>query len=491
MSQLRFRLSSSPAPPQTPARDGSYPYHPTAVTTPRQSPSKKRPVNDENERPQGSLFTPTPSKKRKAGDSSTPAVPLFLPPPPPLKKKRTYNKDWQKLDAIFDRLQELNWSFSDLLGYAFTTKEARSTRHATVISKFLQGKDNCYPAQLIEAWDKHRDGAVERFDNMYSLSVPYHEIKPVRPALTSYAAQKCRDRLKKESNSTVKPDAGLHMSARKKSQNRLEWAAIGVSTVEEVESTLRESMPLAFGLLYEITGEKGVDPDPAAALKRRRPGNLVTTHALSSLLYKRNSEARLLPLSLGLLAFAYSTPVDFMAYCSRIGIMPAYTTISTALDLLAQHQANVIREHARDPQKVGFLVFDNVQNYYRVRDQRMGSANAMNIGLAGTYLYNDIVILPIPENMNSGKTHSFFSWASLNGWVPPLYSDSEVPLPQFSYSNYTATPPSLAPHDPFAAWENIQSGQVRSWVRPDFVVKVDDDSFVMLAELESRLRFER
>ncbi|KAJ3497877.1 hypothetical protein NMY22_g19656 [Coprinellus aureogranulatus] len=106
-------------------------------------------------------------------------------------------------------------------------------------------------------------------------------------------------------------------------------------------------------------------------------------------------------------------------------------------------------------------------------------------------VYNDIVILPIPENMNSGKTHSFFSWASLNAWVPPLYpTASETPLPQFSYSNYTATPPSLAPHDPFAAWENIQSGQVRSWVRPDFVVKVDDDSFVMLAELESRLRVE-
>ena len=105
-------------------------------------------------------------------------------------------------------------------------------------------------------------------------------------------------------------------------------------------------------------------------------------------------------------------------------------------------------------------------------------------------MYNDIVILPIPENMNSGKTHSFFSWASLNAWVPPLYSASETPLPQFSYSNYTATPPSLAPHDPFAAWENIQSGQVRSWVRPDFVVKVDDDSFVMLAEMESRLRVE-
>ncbi|TFK30418.1 hypothetical protein FA15DRAFT_580231 [Coprinopsis marcescibilis] len=104
--------------------------------------------------------------------------------------------------------------------------------------------------------------------------------------------------------------------------------------------------------------------------------------------------------------------------------------------------------------------------------------------------YNDIVILPISENMNSGKTHSFFSWASLNAWVPPVYAASEVPPPHFSYSNYTVSPPPLAPHDPIAAWENVHSNQTNSWTRPDYVVKVDDDSFVMLAELETRLRIE-
>lgn len=105
-------------------------------------------------------------------------------------------------------------------------------------------------------------------------------------------------------------------------------------------------------------------------------------------------------------------------------------------------------------------------------------------------MYNDIVILPTPENMNGGKSHTFFSWASINAWVPPIYKQFEIPPRQFSYSNHTAFPPSFAPHDPVQVQENIHSGKPRPWVRPDYIVKVDDDSFVMLAELESRLRVE-
>lgn len=84
--------------------------------------------------------------------------------------------------------------------------------------------------------------------------------------------------------------------------------------------------------------------------------------------------------------------------------------------------------------------------------------------------------------MNSGKTHAFFTWTSTNAWVPPL--DGTTPSPFFSYSNYTTPPPPLASHDPAPNNPN------KSWVRPDYIVKVDDDAFVMLAELESRLRVE-
>jgi hypothetical protein len=92
--------------------------------------------------------------------------------------------------------------------------------------------------------------------------------------------------------------------------------------------------------------------------------------------------------------------------------------------------------------------------------------------------------------MNSGKTHSFFTWAASMAWVPPLYFDTDIPLPNFSYSNASSPVHPLASHDPLYARQDraLGSSAVQEWVRPDFVVKVDDDSFVMLAELEARLR---
>jgi hypothetical protein len=94
--------------------------------------------------------------------------------------------------------------------------------------------------------------------------------------------------------------------------------------------------------------------------------------------------------------------------------------------------------------------------------------------------------------MNKGKTHTYFSWAAINAWVPPMYNASAaaIPVPRYSYANETASPPPLAPHDPYQTWQDIHVGKGRSWVRPDFVVKVDDDAFVILAEMEARLRYE-
>ena len=120
---------------------------------------------------------------------------------------------------------------------------------------------------------------------------------------------------------------------------------------------------------------------------------------------------------------------------------------------------------------------------------------AAYIGMASSFFltraeFNDIVILPVAENMNSGKTHAFFTWAATMAWVPPLYFDTKIPPPMLSYANSSTPMLSLAPHDPVYAWQDRQSASslAQDWVRPDFLVKVDDDSFIMLAELEARLR---
>lgn len=82
--------------------------------------------------------------------------------------------------------------------------------------------------------------------------------------------------------------------------------------------------------------------------------------------------------------------------------------------------------------------------------------------------------------MNNGKTHAYFNWASRHAWVPPPLTPGS-----FSYANQTTKAPALAPHDP-----RPLPKAPSDWVRPDFVLKGDDDSFVMLAELEARLRVE-
>lgn len=112
----------------------------------------------------------------------------------------------------------------------------------------------------------------------------------------------------------------------------------------------------------------------------------VCTHALSALNFARNNEARLLPLARGLLYFAFSAPSDLFAYSSRVGEMPAYTTIRRALKGLSDHEAAVTLAHGQDPTTTGFLQSDNVQNYLRQRDPRIGRTNTMNVGLAATYI---------------------------------------------------------------------------------------------------------
>ncbi|BGP13790.1 hypothetical protein JCM10213_006378 [Rhodosporidiobolus nylandii] len=80
-------------------------------------------------------------------------------------------------------------------------------------------------------------------------------------------------------------------------------------------------------------------------------------------------------------------------------------------------------------------------------------------------MYNDMVVLDVDENMNKGKTFKYFEWAAENATVPVYYS-----LP---------------------GEDGVVDG-VRQvglgFKQADYVVKADDDSFIVLSELERHLR---
>ncbi|WVF70198.1 hypothetical protein IAT40_004986 [Kwoniella sp. CBS 6097] len=93
--------------------------------------------------------------------------------------------------------------------------------------------------------------------------------------------------------------------------------------------------------------------------------------------------------------------------------------------------------------------------------------------------FNDILLLDIEENMNSGKTHAFFSWAAENATVPDWeYPSQSVPSEQDDVE---------FPEDKAVTTERAKPVW-KGEKRPSYVVKADDDSFIMLAELEKRLR---
>ncbi|PPQ64785.1 hypothetical protein CVT24_007871 [Panaeolus cyanescens] len=362
----KFRLGDSPAPaPSSPF--ASLLTSPLPFLPPPTPLSKKRTKsNAENIPPSLNHIpsTPTPYKRPRV-EPKTPLQQVHgaweTRKPTKLSdyvpSSHTFENDTQRLEFIFDAIQYVGWSFGQFLHTASLnpkrTGQGRTSQHAQTVSRFLRGQDNHTPMEVVELWylssDTRLGGDEEKEDMMYSLCIPYIQIKPFRPALSSFAVQFCAQKIEKEARVAVKSSSGLHATVKKQGRYKLEWKNVGLSTIEYCQQVLLDCLPVAYHLFMQIAGNES---------PTRRPSSLVTTHALSSLLFTRSNESRLVPLSLGLLSFAYSAPVDLMAYLSRIGVMPAYNTIYTALERLALYQGSEVKDFGRDPGIVSFIQCD-------------------------------------------------------------------------------------------------------------------------------------
>ena len=97
---------------------------------------------------------------------------------------------------------------------------SRTHSHAAAVQKFLTGKTDYAPADILAPWFHSPDGRLDETDNstlVYSVTIPYKNIKPVRACLTSFAVQTIEERLVREATNAVKPSSGLHAVVSHKS----------------------------------------------------------------------------------------------------------------------------------------------------------------------------------------------------------------------------------------------------------------------------------
>ncbi|KAH7918111.1 hypothetical protein BV22DRAFT_1108446 [Leucogyrophana mollusca] len=381
------------------------PKHPIpSPLQPPNAPARKRQRSDRENFPLAtdSQHTPwaPPCKRKKGSTQSTESDSARSPPrqtdlAQAHSEARTYSprrSDNDKLNDIFQVLQRHRWTLGDLLYYLFQLKDKstgdkvrRTHQHAAYVAKFLKGACNHGPAAIVDAWFQSPDGVIpessEDYGLMYSTTVPYTEIKPVRPALSSFAAQTMKKRLLQEAESVVQPMSGLHActtaSAGKKNR---EWGDIGSTTVEAVTAVIKKHQPLRWDYVIAICLRKPRVQNGVIQVRKNCPVEGVAAHTISSMNFSRNREAQLLPAAHGLYDFAMSVSFDVFAYNSRIGSTVAWSTVTRALQEMSRQESARVRECGQDLTNWGVIVTDNVQNYL------LQPNVAMKVGLAATYV---------------------------------------------------------------------------------------------------------
>ncbi len=152
---------------------------------------------------------PQSSMSRRGSSTGTPTPPS-LPwavstPSLDCRPRRTSE---QKVQEVLEKLKDLNWTLSEFLHALFRVKDAEGTSvrreqsPGVVCQKFLSGRTLYKPIDIIQDWLTHPGGRFsansDEAELMYSLDVPYQQIKSVRPAITSMAIQLVKARLEKK-----------------------------------------------------------------------------------------------------------------------------------------------------------------------------------------------------------------------------------------------------------------------------------------------------
>ncbi len=232
-------------------------------------------------------YSPPPStRKRKHHDENVFTAPgLTQHSSPGIKRSRSSLNiltPSERIESVLDAIEEMDWSIPDFLYNLFLfgkdstgQKVHRSRRHAAGVSRFLQGRSSHTPGQILHLWYAHPDGNMANDPHatslMYSTVISYHDIKPVRAMLTSFAAQVIEKKLNKEAETAVQPSNGLFVSTRRENGDTTTWVDVGAVTVSTVARILQEHQPLTWRFLSKIACRDPRKRAGTVAVRQRRP----------------------------------------------------------------------------------------------------------------------------------------------------------------------------------------------------------------------------
>ncbi|KAJ7860978.1 hypothetical protein B0H14DRAFT_2350425, partial [Mycena olivaceomarginata] len=143
----------------------------------------------------------------------------------------------ENLNKLFDLLNGFLWTLGEALHYLFAHKDSdnlpvhRSRRHGNIVETV---------SGILEAWLTGPDGCGFADEMLFDTETPYLSVRPVRQALTAFAAQTCSNFLDSESRSAVKPSGGLW--AEFEPTNESEGAEAHVTKAwEEMRTALQQA----------------------------------------------------------------------------------------------------------------------------------------------------------------------------------------------------------------------------------------------------------
>ncbi|KAJ7108021.1 hypothetical protein C8R43DRAFT_1140157 [Mycena crocata] len=338
----------------------------------------------------------TPASKRKERSS----LPTDTPSPQgqtPKRQKAVLGVSG-KLNQLFDLLKEFNWTLGEMMHHLFVHRDSegekipRTQRHGNLVETYLSGRTTHTISEILDAWLTSPYGRGYSDQLLFETDTPYHSIRPVRQALTGFAAQSCCDFLESESNTAVAVLRRLWAETvgDDEEQSR-ELHDLG-SAIKQSNTALAQRQRLAMAFMHRIAEPKPRSRDGVTVVRKSRPRENVVTNCLAILDFCKNDQARLLPLARGILYLSSNVPMEIIAHGSRLALMPSVKTIKAALKKFSQNKAVIIRTRGRDTtitrhadgrltKRAKGLIFDNVQHFLRQRDLRIGRENSMIIGI--------------------------------------------------------------------------------------------------------------